>query len=80
MVNAPVYLSYDELRTSVTIEEGQEIIQPGKLYFKDNYIFINEYQTGIHVVDNNDPSDPQIIKFIEIPGNVDLAIKGNILY
>jgi hypothetical protein len=41
---------------------------------------VNEYQKGIHVFDNTNPSDPQNLKFIEIPGNVDLAIKDNILY
>lgn len=79
-VNEPIYLSYDELRNPLKVAEGQEIVQPGKIYFKDNYIFVNEYQQGIHVIDNSDPSAPEIIKFIEVPGNVDLAIKEDILY
>lgn len=80
IVNEPVYMSYDILRNSVKTVGEQKIRQPGKIYFKDHYIFINEYEKGIHVVDNNDPSSPEIIRFIEIPGNVDLAIKDNILY
>lgn len=80
MVNAPVYMSYDELRTPLNVKSAQEIIQPGKLYFKDKVIYVNEYMEGIHVIDNQNPSKPNVIKFIEIPGNVDLAIKGNILY
>jgi hypothetical protein len=79
-VNEPIYMSYDELRSSFKVTGEQEIMQPGKIYFKDSYIFINEYQKGIHVVDNKDPLSPQVIKFIEIPGNVDLAIKDSILY
>jgi hypothetical protein len=79
-VNSPVYLSYNDLRTSFKVAPGQDIIQSGKIYFKDNYIFVNEYQKGIHVIDNADPSNPVILKFIEIPGNIDLAIAGNILY
>lgn len=79
-VNTPVYLSYDELRTSFKVAQPQDIIQSGKIYFKDNYIFVNEYKKGIHVIDNQDPSNPDILKFIDIPGNVDLAIAGNILY
>ncbi|HHN47860.1 MAG TPA: hypothetical protein ENN08_02830, partial [Bacteroidales bacterium] len=35
---------------------------------------------GIHVVDNSNPASPQIISFIAIPGNYDLAIRGNILF
>jgi hypothetical protein len=80
IVNEPQYLSYSDLRSSFEVKDGQEIIQPGKLYFKDNYIFVNEYQKGIHIVNNADPSHPEVVKFIEIPGNVDLAIAGNILY
>jgi len=79
-VNEPVYLSYDELRNSFKVAEGQDIIHPGKIYFKDNYIFVNEYQKGIHVVDNSNPESPQIIKFIDIPGSVDMAIKEDVLY
>jgi hypothetical protein len=79
-VLAPEYMSYDQLRSSFKVAEGQEIIQPGKIYFMDNMIYVNEYMKGIHVIDNSDPEAPQILKFVEIPGNVDLAIRGNILY
>ena len=67
-VNEPVYLTYNELRGPLKVADGQEIIHPGKIYFKDNYIFVNEYQKGIHVIDNSNPASPVIIKFIEIPG------------
>jgi len=79
-VNEPVYLSYNDLHNSFKVADGQQIIHPGKIYFKDNYIFVNEYQKGIHVIDNTNPEAPQIIKFIEIPGSVDMAIRDNILY
>ena len=79
-VNEPVYLSYSDLRSSFNVAEGQDIIHPGKIYFKDNYIFVNEYQKGIHVVDNSNPATPQVVKFIEIPGNVDIAIREDVLY
>jgi hypothetical protein len=79
-VNTPVYMSYNDLRNSFKVAEGQQIIHPGKIYFKDHYIFVNEYEKGIHVIDNTNPESPQIIKFIEIPGSVDLAIRDNIMY
>lgn len=79
-VNEPVYMSYTDLRTSFAVEEGKEIVIPGKIYFKDDLIFINEYRKGIHIVDNTEPDHPEIIHFLEIPGNVDMAIKGDILY
>ena len=79
-INEPVYMSYDELRSAVQNVEATELKSPGKIYFKDNYLFINEYFKGIHIIDNSDPSAPVNISFIEIPGNVDIAIKDNILY
>ncbi len=78
--NAPVYLSYEELRSAVKITAAREMNNPGKIYFKDNYIFINEKMKGVHVYDVSDPKNPQNKGFIEIPGNIDMAIKDNILY
>lgn len=78
--NVPIYMSYDDLRKAIKVEEPVAIKEPGKIYFKDNYIFINEYMKGVHIVDISDPSTPTPISFINVPGNVDMAIKNNILY
>ena len=77
---SPIYLSYSELRTPVTAEAPVEIDITGKIYVKDGYIYVNELYEGIHVIDNANPSSPQRIAFIPIPGNVDMAIKGTTLY
>ena len=78
--NSPVYLSFEDLRKSVKPTAATDLENPGKIYFKDGYIFVNEQMKGIHIIDNRNPSSPQNLKFIEIPGNVDIAIKNNILY
>jgi hypothetical protein len=78
--NAPVYISYEELRNAVEVEQGRKLENPGKMYFKDDYIFIIEELKGIHVFDNSDPSSPIKKAFIKIPGIIDMAISGNILY
>ncbi|MPL78566.1 hypothetical protein SDC9_24435 [bioreactor metagenome] len=78
--NVPVYMGFDEFRASVKRSDPRQMEQPGKIYFKDNYLFINEISKGVHVVDNSDPANPVISTFLEIPGNYDIAIKGNILY
>lgn len=78
--NVPVYLTFDELRSSVKKVESIDLIHPGKIYFKEGYIFINEEMKGIHVIDNRDPHNPVNIGFIEILGNMDMAIKNNTLY
>ncbi|WP_346862944.1 hypothetical protein [uncultured Draconibacterium sp.] len=78
--NKPIYLSYEKLRSAVKFSEARDLVNPGKIYFKDGYLFINEAFEGVHVIDNSTPEDPTNIGFIEIPGNVDMAIKENILY
>lgn len=78
--NAPVYMSYEDLRSAVKMTAAREMNNPGKIYFKDQYIFINEKMKGVHVYDVSNPANPQNKGFIEIPGNVDIAIKDNILY
>lgn len=78
--NVPVYISYNELRASFEITAEKELKKPGKIYFMEPYMYINEYQEGIHVVDLTDPSNPKLSAFISIPGNVDMAVRNNVLY
>jgi hypothetical protein len=78
--NVPVYMTYNELRSAVKQAAPRSLVNPGKIYFKDGFIFINEELKGIHVIDNRDPHNPVNTAFIEIPGNIDMAIKHDILY
>lgn len=78
--NSPVYISYEDLRASVKPSENVDLKNPGKIYYKDNYIFIVEELKGIHVFDNSNPSSPVKKTFITIPGVVDISITGNIMY
>jgi len=76
----PVYISEAELRASVAILPATDIVAPGKIYYMSPYIFVNELDKGIHIINNTDPSNPQNIAFINIPGNIDISVKDNILY
>ncbi len=80
LVNVPVYMDRESFKKSVKVTGAEDIAEPGKIYFKDNFIFINEALKGIHVIDNTNPAHPSVISFISIPGNVDMAIKDSILY
>ncbi len=80
MANVPLYMTYDELRSSFKVGAEQPLEKPGKIYFKDNYMYINEYQKGIHVVDLSNPENPERKVFIEIPGNVDISIRNDVLF
>src|SRR4030042_2945090 len=78
--NAPVYMSYSDLREAVEIRQNVDLENPGKIFFKDNYIFIVEELKGIHVFDNSDPSSPVKKTFVKLPGVVDISISGYIMY
>jgi hypothetical protein len=52
----------------------------GKIYVKDNLIFQNDFGYGIHVFDKSVPSNPKKIGFINLRGNLEMSIKGNLLY
>ena len=76
----PLYKTTAEVKANIKNNAPQEIEQPGKLYIKGNYIFLNEIDRGIHIIDNSDPSHPRNFAFIDIPGNMDIAVKDHILY
>lgn len=76
----PVYLNVNEIRQAIETEGPRGLEQPGKIYYYQDYLLITEMQKGIHVIDNSDPENPNPISFINIPGNVDMAVRGNYLY
>jgi hypothetical protein len=76
----PVYMDFETFRQPPKAKSARDIQQAGKIYFKDQYIFVNEVNEGIHIIDNANPSFPKKIGFYEITGNVDMAIRGNILF
>ncbi|MEQ8546853.1 MAG: hypothetical protein RIC03_03030 [Cyclobacteriaceae bacterium] len=76
----PVYGLVDSIRNAVEVQEPRKIEKPEKLYFKDDYIFLVESGLGIHVINNSDPRNPITERFIQIPGNHDVAIQDQFLY
>jgi hypothetical protein len=77
----PIYLSFEDLRSApIRSEAAQPLGKVGKIYYKDNYIFINELGKGVHLINNSNPAAPLNETFIPIAGNYDIAIAGNMLY
>src|SRR5215471_20594291 len=79
-LHSPVYQTLSSIRASMKSGSPQPLKNTGKMYISGNYIFLNELEKGIHVIDNSNPSSPKNIAFINIPGNVDLAVYDNTLY
>ena len=76
----PVYKTPAQVRQSIKSGIAAEVKVPGKLFIKGHYIFLNEINKGVHIIDNTNPAAPVNKGFINIPGNIDIAVKGNILY
>jgi hypothetical protein len=80
-INEPVFMDANAFRSSVQVTEAQYPISDyGKICFYKDFLYIAESGKGIHIVDNRNPSDPQIAGFVELLGNADLAIKDDLLY
>jgi hypothetical protein len=80
IANAPVYKTYKEVRAEIRNEEPRELVNPRKVFLTEKYIFVNELDKGVHVINNTNPTSPQIETFINIPGNVDIFVVGDVLY
>ncbi len=79
-VAVPQLVSKTEFRDMVEIQSPKPIVEAGKIYAYDHYIFISDSLQGIHVINNTNPDEPQAVAFIQIPGNEDISIKNNYLY
>ncbi len=76
----PVYMTQEEFINAVDLEESRDLENPGKIYFYNGYLLVNEVNKGIHIFDNSDPASPQSVGFINIPANKDMAAKDDLLY
>ncbi len=76
----PIITDRATLEKSFAAEQPRAVTVPGKIYYKDQYLFIVDQFTGVHVYDNHDPASPVAIGFLKIYGCSDIAIKENFLY
>lgn len=76
----PRYMKIEDIVREVKTGPATPLKNVGKIYLTGHFILVNEVQKGIHVIDNSSPSAPQNVAFINIPGNIDMAVKDNVLY
>lgn len=77
--NVPVYLSYEELRKPLTLSASQVLEKPSKFWRTENHLFVSDLNKGIHIYNISNPAAPQELVFVNVPGVVDVAVKGNYL-
>lgn len=76
----PVEYARADLDSSIQLLPAQKIVNSGKIYVINDLLFVNEQREGFHVFDNSDPRNPSKIKFIQVLGSTDLAVRNDILY
>ena len=76
----PVYKSLTAIRADMKNTSAVPMQEVGKIYTYGHYLFVNEKNKGVHIIDNTNPSSPVNASFIKIPGNYDIAVKGDYLY
>lgn len=81
MVNEPIFMPAAEFRSQpVLTKSAQPIGTQGKLCFYGGYLYVSEPEAGIHIIDNRNPQSPQAVGFVDLEGNVDLAVRNGRLY
>ncbi len=76
---APVYASA-ESAGKIAAEDVRPIEKGGKIYVKGNMLYQVEVGKGIHVININDGSNPQKLKFIHVTGAQEMSIMDNYMY
>ena len=76
----PIYASIDQVRNGISVNGPTALKTPGKIYRYGTYLLISERGQGVHILDNSDPSSPVNLAFVQVPGAMDMAVRGNVLY
>ncbi len=67
-------------QSTISLLPARGIKNPGKIYTYGKYLLVNEQKQGIHIFDNENPSMPVAMGFIQMLGNSDMAIRNDVLY
>lgn len=76
----PIVLDRETFEQSVQLLPPKPIVNSGKIYVLNNLLFVNEKNEGFHVFQNDNPSNPTPINFIEVPGSSDISIRNGVYY
>lgn len=75
-----VVMKRADFENAVGTLHPKNIIESGKIYIFENFLFITEVNDGFHVFNYQDPTNPIPVKYIKAPGATDLAIRNGVLY
>ncbi len=76
----PIFKTAAEINEDIAFVEDRTLENPGKFYYYQNLILINERGEGVHIVDNSDLTAPVKLGFIAIEGNEDISLSDHYIY
>jgi len=76
----PVYAKPNQDVLKTTVIAPIPYSKAGKVITYKNYVLINKPLEGIHILDNSNPEAPENVAFLELKGNIDMAIVDDRLY
>jgi hypothetical protein len=80
-INEPIVMDAAEFRNSVKVSRvPHELTGYGKISYYNGFLYMSEPGKGIHIINNQNPANPQVVGYIELLGNADLSVRNNILY
>ena len=81
LVAKTVHDAKSEFRNSVDVVAPMPVEESGKIYAYKDYIFINDKNTGVHVVDNSNPAlHHERLPLSKFRANVDISVKDDFLF
>ena len=78
-IYTPIYETKGDVYAKIKMNPAQSMKNLGSFALYDNYVFVNEKEKGIHVIDASSSITPVIKGFIPIPGNLGIAVRNNVL-
>jgi len=75
-----LYGNLEELRIDDIVRPSKAIQRPGKIYVSEDLLIIGDSGSGIHIIDNSVPANPQPLHFLEVPGSTQLYVDGRYIY
>jgi len=78
--NKPIYMSYDEFRSSVKFENPHALKQKGAIFLHNSTLYVIEENQGVHVFDNSNPASPVNVGFVRVYGATNLSMKEHTMY
>lgn len=64
----------------IEVSQPRTMESTGRVFVRNEYLFVNEKGAGIHVVNISNPSNPVREAFLTIPGNMNMVTYGDYLY